>query len=277
MNNGALAYAGSPVQVESSHFFERILFTTDFSETSLRALPAATALARTFGSALKLMYVLTPGDEICAAPEFAPDVREVVRNDASARLLTLKDSIQAKEVNVSTEVYRGRLNSLSDKIAADEIDLVVLATHGNKGFRHLLLGSIAEDVIHSAACPVLTIGPHANMTIDSEFRPKHVLFATDASPDSFRVLPYALEFAKRSGSLALLHVLGDIIKKRSPDAESFAASMRDSLYQTLPSAAIKNCNPEVVVRFGNTVEQILNAARELRSELIVMGAHSNKT
>ena len=275
MTNGALAYAGIPVQAKTRPAFERILFTTDFSETSLKALPTAAAIARTFGSTLTLMYVLTPGDEVCTVPEFTYDVKGIVERDANERLANLKYSDQLQDVNVRTEVYRGGLDTLSHKIAMDEIDLVVLATHGNKGFRHLLLGSVAEDIIHSAGSPVLTVGPHTGHTDASEFRPKHILFATDASSDSFRALPYALDFAKaQSADLAVVHVLQSRIKTSS-EADAFAALMRESLYHTLPLTTIKNCRPEIVVCFGNPAEEILDAAQERHTDLILMGARSS--
>ena len=274
MNDGALTFAGGPIQAESFSRFERILFTTDFSETSLNVLPAAGAVARTFGSSLTLMYVLTPGDEICAAPEFAPAIRDVVETDANARLLALKYSAQLEGVNANAEVYKGGWNNLIDKIASDNIDLLVLSTHGNQGFRHLLLGSMAEDMTHSVTCPVLTVGPHAKWSTGNEFRPKHILFATDATADSFRVLPYALEFAKAQyANIALLHVLPGG-KEESPDADAFAALMRDLLHRKLSLAEIKNISPEIVVKFGNVKDEILNAAQERGSELIVMGARS---
>src|ERR1700745_1351182 len=122
MNNGALAFAVAPVKAESCSRFERILFPTDFSDTSLNTLPAAGAVARTFGSSLTLMYVLTPGDEICAAPEFAPAIRDIVETDANSRLLALKYSAHIEGVTVNTEVYKGGWNNLVDKIANDKID-----------------------------------------------------------------------------------------------------------------------------------------------------------
>src|SRR5437868_6056638 len=276
MTNGALAYATSPIKTETFPHFERVLFTTDFSETSLRALPAAAAVARTFGSELRLVYAVTPGDQTCAVPEFSIGVMTIVEVDVKARLSALKNSAQLKGINVSTGVYQNGLGSLSLEVAEDDVDLIVMATHGRKGLRHLVLGSVAEDVIHSAARPVLTIGPNATLTNASEFRPKHILFATDASADCFRALPYAVEFAKWQGAgLTLVHVLANK-KENNPEAHAFAALMKDALHRTLPLRAIKSCNPEIIVRFGNPMKEILDVAAERESELIVVGARSNK-
>jgi len=275
MKNGALAYAQQITEAVSLPRFERVLFTTDFSETSLSALPLAASVARTFQSELKLLHVLVPGEYIFAVPEITSDVSGVMERDADARLLALKYSADLRGVKVGVpEVFTGGFRLLPEKIAADDIDLVVMATHGSRGFRHVLLGSIAEDMIHSAACPVLTVGPKSGKTQDPEFRPKHIVFATDASPDSFRALPYAIQLAQRQCSdLTLVHVLGRE-HPGTPEAEAFASLMRDGLHRGLPLTAIKACSPEIKVTFGNTVEQILNTARERESELIVMGARS---
>lgn len=275
MKDGALAYAQQFADAVSLPRFERVLFTTDFSETSLSALPLAASVARTFQSELKLLYALMPGAYIFTVPEITSDVSGLIERDADGRLLALKYSAELRGVKVgATEVFTGGLRMLPGKIAADGIDLVVMATHGSRGFRHTLLGSVTEDVIHTASCPVLTVGPKARKANDSEFRPKHILFATDASADSFRALPYAIQFARRQCSdLTIVHVLAHE-HPGSPEADAFAALMRDGLHRALPLTAIKNCSPEIVVTFGNRIDRILETAREHESEMIVMGARS---
>lgn len=275
MNTAAVAYTQQPVDVQALPRFERVLFPTDFSETSLSALPLAAAVARTFQSELKLFHILYPAEYIFEVPEIAPNVPALIEQDATARLKTLKYSDQLRNVNVGRpEVFTGGFGAVPEKIAADGVDLVVMATHGSRGFRHMLIGSVAGSIIHSVSCPVLTVGPHLKRTTDSEFRPKHILFATDGSADSFRGLPYAIQFAQRQCSdLALVHVLSPG-REGTPESDAFAALMRDGLHRALPITAIKYCSPEIVVSFGNPVDEILKAARERGSELIVMGARS---
>lgn len=276
MKDGAVAFAQQRIDAVSLPRFERVLFPTDFSETSLSALPFAASVARTFQSELKLLHVLVPGEYMFTVPEITSDASGLIERDADARLLALKYSAELRGVKVGLpEVFAGGFRLLAKKIAADDVDLVVMATHGSRGFRHMLLGSVAEDVIHTASCPVLTIGPKAAKTHDTEFRPKHILFATDASADSFRALPYAIQLAQRQCSdLTVVHVLSRE-HPGTPEAEAFASLMREGLHRGLPLTAIKACNPEIVVSFGNTAEQILNATRERGSQLIVMGARSS--
>lgn len=266
----------SVVAVHASPRYARVMFTTDFSDTSMQALPLAAAVARTFSSDLHLLYAMDSGAPGITVPELGVDVSGVMERDARARLTGIKYSTELEGVRVPIpQVFRRGLGELPQKIAAEEIDLLVMATHGSKGFRHLLLGSVTEDLIRSIPCPVLTVGPHMRIGIGAEFRPKHILFATDATPDSFRALPHAMLFAQKSRSdLTLVHVLPKGSEK-SPQAKAFAALIQDALHECLPLAAIKECSPEIVVCFGNPAEEILNAARKRQSELIVTGARSN--
>lgn len=256
--------------------YAKLMFTTDFSTTSLQALPLAAAVARTFSSELSLLYAMTPGANGATVPEMGVDISSVMERDARARLVGMKYSDELAGVRVAMpEVFRSGLIDLPEKIAGDEIDLIILATHGSLGLRHLLLGSFAEDLIHTSPCPVLTMGPHAKVNSEAEFIPKHILFATDATPDSFRALPHATLFAHKAGTdLTLLQVLPKG-SEASPQGTAFCALMREALHHALPVSAIKECAPEIVVCFGDTVDEILNAARERQSELIVMGARGN--
>jgi len=265
----------SPLKSQLFPEIKQILFATDFSEASNAALPFAAALARAFQSELHLLHLLMPEMYQFLPPQGMPAAIESLESDASARMERLKTSSALDDIKVSSaEIMKGELGILLKQIQDRNIDLLVIVTHGRRGFRRLLLGSIAEEIIRHACCPVLTVGPHVHCSSTGEFHPKHVLFATDASPDSFRALPYAVKFANRECSdVILVHVLerGDA---KSPEANAFAALMRESLHHTIPLNAIKSCTPEILVRFGDSVEQILDAARERESELIVMGARS---
>lgn len=271
----ALAQINHTIPQSTSTSYAKLLFTTDFSPTSFKALPFAAAVARTFSSELHLLYALTRDQYMFAVPEFPQEIATVSEDEARARLNKIKDSRELEGVNVAAPLaFRRGLKDLADKIACDEIDLVVMATHGSKGFRHVLLGSVTEDMIRTSPCPVLTIGPHLSVRADATFQPQHVLFATDGTTDSFRAMSHAIRFARKAGcSLTLVQVLPKG-HENSPEANAYAALMQDALHRALPVTAIKECNPEIVVCFGNPVEEILNIARERGTELIVMGARS---
>ena len=265
----------NPLQAQAFPKIREILYATDFSAASLAALPFAAAIAQTFNSRIHLLHLLMTETYQFLPPEGMPAAMEAIEEDAWKRMLQVRSAGALKDIEIgSAEVAKGELGALLKKIEERDIDLLVVGTHGKRGFQRLLLGSIAEEIIRNAPCPVLTVGPHAHFPDSGEFHPKHVVFATDATPDSFRALPYAVLFAKRECSdMAMVHVLEDG-RRQTPEAEAFAALMRESLHHTIPLKAIKTCGPEIVVRFGDPVNEILAAVGERQSELIVMGARS---
>lgn len=255
------------VASSSSNGLKRLMFATDFSSVSLAALPFAAAIARTFNSDLYLFHLLMGRSEYGVTDRCADEeAKRRMRNLAQSRLLS-------PEMIASEDIVRGDLSLVQKHIEQNEIDLLVIGTHGRTGFERLMLGSFAETVIRTASCPVLTVGPHTKHLVSHEFLPRQVLFATDASPDSFRALHDAILFAHGRGELTIIHVLADG-RENSPEAIAFATLMRDALHRTLPLETIKRCNPEILVKSGNPVDCILAAANERGSELIVMGARS---
>ncbi len=147
--------------------FQRILVTTDFSETSLQALPVAVELATHFDSELLLVHVLpvdtaTPWDippyadfglASLPLPEYETQVRQEVE-----RRLAMVAAKHAQGVRVRGLVGRGDAASEVGRIASEQkIDLIVLATHGWTGWRHLVFGSTAEKVLRESPCPVLSV------------------------------------------------------------------------------------------------------------------------
>ena len=147
--------------------FRRILVTTDFSEISLEALPGAVELASHFKAELLLVHVLpvdtpTPWD----IPPYAdfglaslplPDYETQVRQEVERRLEMVATK-HAQGVTVRGLVGRGDAAAEIGRIAtAEQADLIVLATHGWTGWRHLVFGSVAEKVLREAPCAVLSV------------------------------------------------------------------------------------------------------------------------
>ncbi len=137
-----------------------ILVATDFSPASSGALDYARLLALKLGASLRLIHVVD--DPIIAAAwseVYAFDtseLRERLRQTAETELARL--AAQITDVPVTTEVIVGSpARAITGRTAEPDIDLVVMGTHGRSGMSHLLLGSVAERVVRSARCPVLTV------------------------------------------------------------------------------------------------------------------------
>jgi nucleotide-binding universal stress UspA family protein len=147
--------------------FRRVLVTTDFSETSFVALPVAVEIASHFDADLLCVHVLpvdtpTPWD----IPPYAdfglaslpiPEYEAQVRQEVDRRLAMVAAK-HAQGARMRGLVGRGEAAEEINRLATDEkVDLIVLATHGWTGWRHLVFGSVAEKVLREAPCPVLSV------------------------------------------------------------------------------------------------------------------------
>lgn len=143
---------------------DRILVPTDFSEFSKPALAYACGLAEQFGSELHLLHVLQ--DLVAMVPEpglaFPPpgDYLQELKATAERTLLTMPDAEWAVGKTVVRETRLGTpFLEIIRYSKENDIDLIVLGTHGRTGLTHVLLGSVAEKVVRKAPCPVLTVRP----------------------------------------------------------------------------------------------------------------------
>jgi nucleotide-binding universal stress UspA family protein len=139
--------------------FRRILVPLDFSAASDPALEAARLLAARFEASLHLLHVLPEihvdgGSEAFTAE--APEVRTLRLMNARDRL-THRITADLRPSRVTTEVIFGAPAETIAAYAADNhFDLIVMGTHGRTGMAHLFLGSVAERVVRTARCPVMT-------------------------------------------------------------------------------------------------------------------------
>ena len=139
---------------------KRILVPLDFSANSTRALDYAHGLAQRLGAALHLVHV-------CEVPTMmtpALDAYAIAYSDWSQRLGDEAEKELNKtrtalgDVNVTTEVLFGApAASIVEAADTNHADMIVMGTHGHGAVMHLLMGNVAERVVRTAACPVLTI------------------------------------------------------------------------------------------------------------------------
>ena len=146
----------------------RILVPTDFSSDADAALEYALEIARPFNASVHLLHVvenpLAAGvwsSEIYTA-EIAGLQVNLVR-DAEERLRRSLPIIAGEPVGVTREVRTGNPGRVIVDVASERlIDLIVMGTHGRTGLPHLVMGSVAERVVRTAPCPVLTLAAKAS-------------------------------------------------------------------------------------------------------------------
>jgi universal stress protein A len=142
--------------------YKTILCATDFSETSIEAVRAANDLAKAFKAELILIHVVqpsTPLPEALEAPMFDLAAYENAwRQDAQKQLSKVAEMHVDPDVQTRTVVLSGHPAQTIDEYARDVLaDVVVIATHGMTGWRHYLMGSVAQKVIQYTCLPVLVV------------------------------------------------------------------------------------------------------------------------
>jgi nucleotide-binding universal stress UspA family protein len=138
--------------------FKTILVATDFSDASTLALEYAQVLAQRFGAGLRVLHVVETPVPL-GAELYVPDVTSVAEravDEAQQQLATTMAQITGDDV--IGQVLVGNAPKKIVEYAADhDIDLIVMGTHGRTALAHLLIGSVAERVVRTASCPVLTV------------------------------------------------------------------------------------------------------------------------
>jgi len=141
--------------------YEKILVPVDFTLHSSEAIRRAVDLAQHYGAALTLIYVYEPLDY--ALPEgyalYTPEQAGRLMEEFKDRLRALVRDVEAMGVGaVESHVLNGGAAVEIVNYAQEHgFDLIVMGTHGRTGLSHLLMGSVAERVLRTAHCPVLTV------------------------------------------------------------------------------------------------------------------------
>lgn len=141
---------------------EKILCPVDFSEPSYEALKIAKEMAIHFSSELSVAHVVREVTNSLYGPEFSDfDVdsyQEELEASAAKKLKEVAEKMLPKDLSLNQVIVRGKAADQIVRLSDEEnIDLIVIATHGQTGWRHLVFGSVTEKVVRLAQCPVLTI------------------------------------------------------------------------------------------------------------------------
>jgi len=141
---------------------QKILCPTDFSDPSYEGLKVADELARHFAAKLLLVHVVSPVP-IMPATEGSmgtqiPMLLEQIVESARSSILEIAKQRVSAGVQAEAFVLEGTPAHEIARLAAEEkVDVIVIATHGQSGWKRFLSGSVTERVVRMAECPVLTV------------------------------------------------------------------------------------------------------------------------
>lgn len=152
--------------------YKKILVPLDGSQLSQRALPPALALSEQSGA--ELLLVRVPAADTLSIAVREAKQRELAQ-DALAYLETICQSNVQPQLNLRAQVLEGDVASaIVDTARAEQVDLIVMSTHGYSGLTRWVLGSVTEKVLRRASCPVLAVR--------AALQPQRILIPLDGSP-----------------------------------------------------------------------------------------------
>jgi nucleotide-binding universal stress UspA family protein len=257
-----------------------IVLATDFSEAAPTEVQYAAMLARLEDAKMEIVHVMPPAPYTSVPPDgWVPmqveTPEEAAKRAGDAESLAnqlLEDAggtIRQGEVFVETG-DPGKV--VRELVKQHKADLVVIGTKKLSARQKFMFGSTAQELLHSAECPVLLIGPNAcDFRVPEKL--SNVLYATDFSFAAEVSFAYALWFARQFGAtLTMLHV-----KPNQPNQFSFDEAMETEVAtrQMRELLAGEGDLPPVrfEVRFGVPADEIAKASEEQAAELIVVGTH----
>ena len=247
---------------------KNILFATDFEVSASRALPFALALAGRYGAKLCAAYVVPPGTYALARPESAERILKQVQDYSTYSLDQIVDLAKHRGLPCKALLGQGNVAEvLMEFVRTHAADLVVVGTTSRAGWGKVVLGSVAEEVIREAPCPVLTVGPHVTTLASAGIH--SIVCATDFSAASLGAVEFAMSLAcEYEAHLALVHVSEGSLRNSTR-----LASQQDEnrLSELIPLEPELLYRPEVVVGTGSVVERIVDVAANFSADFIVMG------
>lgn len=240
----------------------RVLLAIDLSPAAANLLCYAAQFCRRFGVGLYVAHVLHPDVYPFQLPETWPEMADAELERCQQADSLIRDTLRSIPYEL---IHRkGEVWPTIRKIICDKsIDLLIAGTHGRSGMSKAIIGSVAEQMLRGADCPVLTIGPNVPVSHDSALRFNRVLYATDFSVESLSAVPCAISLCKRSGALlTLLHC-------HQHGGENDV--MLEALRQVIPLGSGLNSQPQYLVTPAHHCHAILELAHQEGTDLIVLG------
>lgn len=264
---------------------KHILAPVDFSEASRAALPAVASLARRSGAVVHLLHVIAPLPwPVHSAMEARSGLglAEEIRRGCGDRMRKLEAEI-GEGVCCEVHVAEGSPAEQVERFVADQpIDLVALPTAGHTGVTRLMLGSTAEKIVRTAACPVLVLRASPR----SWDRLATIVVPTDFSRLSKLAIDEAVELARPHGAEILLtHVLeetdypiGHVLRGRGLlDPREQTRKGVEAHLQRLQAERIGTAVPStIVVREGVASATIAALAEERGADVVVIASHGRE-
>jgi nucleotide-binding universal stress UspA family protein len=263
--------------------FKRIVVSTDFSDTAETAVKAAIELGGYYRSAVDIVNVVDATVYAYAGYPFASLSKELLAS-AEQALQRMKLPAGADAVKVNRFILSGTpATEICEHAKRHDADLIAIGTHGRGALGRLLLGSVADRVLHEAKVPVLVTKAPAGKIKHPKKKTKpfrKVLFPTDFSDTANKALKRAIAITEdMDAELFVLHVVDDSListhvpEERKMILQELRRHALDEMRKTLPAELMANFETIGAVRRGEPGKQVAAYAEAMGCDLIVMGSH----
>jgi len=262
----------------------KVLFPTDFSDTSSAALGHALMLAERFHAHLIMLHAAGSNENLPSMnfPEVDPatDEIEAVLEEQLAQIIGAQPS---QPLHIERVIHQNN-NPVQEICAfadANDIDLIIMGTHGRTGLSHWISGSVAEEVVRGANCPVMTVRACEQCAAVTPYF--DILVPVDFSPYSQKALRYAVTLAQLfEAKLHLLHVLDqpihpahyglgeDLLLRLNPEVSRRSHQEMERLVSPAGSSKVKW---QTHVCDGRAYSEIVRFVAAQECDLVVMGTH----
>ena len=268
--------------------FRTVVCANDLSASPDHALQYSIALAHEFQSRLLVCHVIDlPSPSMYGEAYLAPE-EHLNRNLDYARR-HIAESMADQSVRWEPRICVGQPAEEVLRIAReDQAEVVVTATHGRKGLKRFLLGSVTERLMRTLPCPLLVVrdGDPARTPSDAErLRFSRILVGCDFSPDADLAFAHALSLAQEFQSeLHLAHViemptytelLNPVLEHRQSSSAAIKEFIQGKLDALVPEDARHWCSASTVMLEGQPYEQLLKYAEQTAIDLIVLGSRGH--
>jgi nucleotide-binding universal stress UspA family protein len=254
-----------------------ILCPIDFSEFSIMAYHQALSLAEHYRAKLVAQHVVElwrhPSADFAPSTSLYDEYCQSLCGRGMEQLQKFVKDHAHNEVQPKLVVEDGIAPDVILSFAQREkSDLIVMGTHGLRGFDRLMMGSATERVMRRAPCPVLAVRepPHESVAAGQPRHLDRILTCTDFSEYSARDLNYAFSMtAEYDAELTLLHVLEEV--PRPAKKEEVIDATTRQLDQLIPPEWRKTLKIKTAVRIGKPYQQIIQFAEQEQSDVVTMG------
>jgi nucleotide-binding universal stress UspA family protein len=249
--------------------FARILVATDFSEISYRAFDYAKAVAKLHGSDLLLVHVTAPLNS-AYVPEGEWFVESSEMRRAEQELEQQCADLRTDGLNAAAKTLVGATTEeIVEAAAGFKSDLIVVGTHGRKGFERLLFGSDAESLLRKSPCAVLIVGPNAKPSRPGQWDPERIVFATSLNPDAAPMAVFTALLAEQlSASFTIFHIENAAQFEQNYDVVEF----QEAFSRLLPGKQLPHYSLHAPVSSEHFGSAIVDFAKRTEAGFIAMGA-----